>query len=222
MAFSSGRACAAIVVVAGLLVPTTASASNEGQSIDFEGFGTAWRAAPLTLTDPSRPDLVGLKLPSDGGAMLAGMGAEWDYRSRTVVFHMASLRWRHGITASDGTAVANETTYDVHPVSLDVVEVGLPLPLLAGVSFQSISDGWKIEVGASWGWAWLWGSARVADPLANAQQQLSASASSPFFRGDLRACTRVGGEHWGCLTLTPDIYEFGWLPGASAGLMVDL
>jgi hypothetical protein len=222
MALFTVRACAAIVLAAGLLIPATAAASGE-HALEFEGFASGWRSEPLQLSDPSRLDLVGLKVPVNGMAMLGGVGGEWDYRSHGVVLHMAILRWRHGLTGGGSeSAVANETNYSVSPGSLDVLEVGLPLPLLSGLALQSDGADSRFEFGLSWGWAWAWGSGRVTDPVSNAVQQLSASASSPFVRMDMRACTVVAHDHWGCITLTPDIYEFGWLPGASVGLMVDL
>jgi hypothetical protein len=222
MAHLTARACAAILLVAGLFVPSAAAASGE-QAVEFEGFASGWRSEPLQLSDPSRLDLVGLRVPMNGTAVLGGAGAEWDFRPHGLVLHMGILRWRHALGGGgDQPAVANETTYSVSPRSLDVLEVGLPLPLLAGIGFQSGGDDSRFELGLSWGWAWAWGSARVTDSASNTEQQLSATASSPFVRADLRACTRVAHDHWGCLTLTPDLYEFGWLPGASVGAMVDL
>jgi hypothetical protein len=190
----------------------------------MEAFATEWSTMPLPVRDSARPDLMGLDVPTGSPVALGGVGVDWGFRVGPLIGSIASLRWRHGVWSSSafGTGIADETPYALRPMSLDVVEIGLPGPLAGiGVRFgESALTSFTLR--ADYGLALGYGSAEVAQEPSRTGAQLSASAVSAYARIEADACTPLGGRKLACLTVEPDVYEFRWFPGGSVGFKAEL
>jgi hypothetical protein len=224
-------------ISAAMTTVTVAHADDVVLTVPLEASMTHWSAPPLAMNgDGVRRRIVGLPVPSADTlyGLSAGVGIlahdRVDESSASMfggsqMFLHARLAWS-GPTTSEGMADGERVGITRNPEYL--LEISAPL-LTGGVFFA-----YKHllgRVGIDWGWAYIFTGA-TAMGAGGTSYGGSADAGTFFVHVPLSGCVLLRsfnakkspfreGED-ACLTFTPNVLEWGWWSGWSAGFRVDL
>jgi hypothetical protein len=230
------RSLGLVAVVA--LSSSPSRADEPVWTFPLEAFASRWAAPTLALNgDDASRRIVGLSVPS--AATLFGVGAGVGLLFHDTVNEGSSLVFGgtqnllHGRFAWSASSSPVRERADGLGVTMtrdpeNLFE--LSAPALTGGFFLAYGHV-MARANVDWGWAYLW-TKGTAVQSSGATFGGSADSGSFFIHASLAACLLARsfdvkkalfreGEDL-CLTLTPHIFEWGWLSGWSAGIRVDL
>jgi hypothetical protein len=238
-----GQRCArgfgAAVAALATLSPAGARAEPSSFMVPLEASFSQWTAPALSLNgDDASGRLVGLSVPS--AARLYGVSAavsmliydddvddkEWTFAGGSLDFLRARFAWSERSAPVSETVGGAPVTVTGGPEHL----LEMSAPFLTGGLLLAHGH-FLARANVDWGWAYLW-SQGIVQPRSGPASTSSADAGSFFARVPLAVCVlarsfgakkgpfRVGED--ACITFTPNIYEWAWFNGWSAGVRVDL
>jgi hypothetical protein len=143
---------------------------------------------------------------------------------------MDVLRVRLAWSGSRGAEAEPADGGQVSVARSEEIILELSSPLLQYGAFYT-SGNLRLGADLEWGWAYLWSQAGTVDTT-GASATGSLTAGSPFVHLAASGCllsrplnVKKGLLRTGegiCVTVTPTLYEWGWLSGVSVGFRVDL
>ncbi len=178
-------------------------------------------SSPLGVSQDSnsaRPNITGTTSPFGfaTGFVGARMGFDWVVSDRWIVPILDAGFYGIVGVYSDVLTSADGTFFKIHPAGTFMMDMDI---LGFGVRFKRRR--WMFEGTIKPGVAMLAVPAAVADGKAwTSVDQLNSA--SPTLRASLSVCRRLDPMERVCLSLTPNIYQWGWGNGGSIALRWEL
>jgi hypothetical protein len=184
----------------------------------------AWfpRLPSLRMTFPAefegtKYEGVTAKLPSPGGGQFFVVGGEMGI-SLSRNWTLPTVGFSFG--GAVGGYHATNTAFEGVPFTIEPKSAGYVYMQAIGLEYRARARRWMVEAGVRFGVSIAWMKTRYA--IGPDAYETSGFAVSPALKGDVAICRRLDPEQRLCGFVSPAIYEFGALNGASFGLRWEL
>lgn len=221
-------ALATFVCCTAVLAAQDAAARDKQWFLGVEGY-TGWlREAPtMALHSDSAPrDVVGLTVPPTSGMGFAGAGADVGIGDDKIVLRLLHLRFAQGFTFYNIAGMTEGTGIDLATSSTSMFEVSVfPFDLI-GLRTK-VGNGFRFEAIPDVGFGYAWGSVHVTGAPSGPATYTFDNAYV-YVRAELNGCGSLGEGRWMCLSIQPNLAQFGSafpasaFNGGSIGLRVEL